>query len=337
MNRRSFLALSSIALPLMAERQKPSSPSKLGIATTSYMIAWRPKDTMEFLEHCHKLGAGGIQSAINGDIPAIRKRADEYGMYIEAMVPMPHGDETAAFERSLKDAQAVGAVALRSACLGTRRYEAFKSLDDWRAHVAESHKSLAAARAVLDKYKIPLGVENHKDWTADELVSAMKQYGTEYLGVCLDFGNNLSLLDDPMDVIEKLAPFTISTHLKNMGTRPDSDGLLLSEVLLGDGYLDLPRAIGLVRQARPNTRFSLEMISRDPLKVPCLADEYWVTFPDRNGLYLARSLRFANEHASTKPLPTVSQLSPEEQIENEDDNVIACLQYANEKLGFAAS
>jgi hypothetical protein len=56
-----------------------------------------------------------------------------------------------------------------------------------------------------------------------------------------------------------------------------------------------------------------------------------------NGLYLARSLRFANEHASTKPLPTVSQLSPEEQIENEDDNVIACLQYANEKLGFAAS
>jgi sugar phosphate isomerase/epimerase len=300
------------------------------------MIAWRPKDTMEFLEHCHRIGAGGIQSPINGDIPALRKRADEYGMYIEAMVPMPKGDDTEAFEHSLKDAQAVGAVALRAACLGSRRYEAFNSLDDWRVHVAESHRSLEAARPVLDKYKIPLGVENHKDWTADELVSVMKKYGTEYLGVCLDFGNNLSLLDEPMDVVEKLAPFTISTHIKNMGTQPYSEGLLLSEVLLGDGYLDLPQAIALVRQSRPNTRFSLEMISRDPLKVPCLTDKYWVTFPDRNGLYLARSLRFANEHASVKPLPTVSHLSHEEHLKKEDQNVIDCLQYANEKLGFAA-
>ncbi len=335
MNRRDFLrtaTLDSLALPLMAQSTK-CPPGKLGIATTSYMMAWRPKDTYEFLEHCHALGAEGIQSAINGDLPKIRARAEALGMYIEAMVPMPKGDDTTAFEQSLKDAQAVGAVALRSACLGTRRYETFNSYEDWTQHVAESHKSIEAAMPVLDRYKIPLGLENHKDWTADELVWLMKRYGTEYFGVCLDFGNNISLLDDSMDTIEKLAPYTVCTHLKDMAVDASDEGFLLSEVLLGNGYLDLPRAISMVKQIRPDMRFSLEMITRDPLRVPCLEDRYWATFRDRNGLCLARTLRFVAQHQSASALPHVSQLAHEQWINTEDTNVAACLKYARENLG----
>lgn len=301
------------------------------------MIAWRPYDTLDFLEHCHQLGAGGIQAYINGDIPTIRERAEEYGMYIEAWVPLPVGDDTAEFEQSLRDAKAVGAVALRAACLPTRRYEVFPRLKEWQAHVAASFKSLDRARPLVDKYKIPLGLENHKDWTADEMVFLMKKYGSEYFGVCLDFGNNLSLMDDPMDLIEKLAPYTVSTHLKDMATQPYWDGLLLSEVLLGEGYLDLPRAISIVKQARPSVRFSLEMITRDPLQIPCLTDQYWETFPDRSGRELARTLRFARDHACTKPLPKVSHLSHREHCRIENENVAACLRYANENLGFSAS
>jgi sugar phosphate isomerase/epimerase len=258
-------------------------------------------------------------------------------MFVEAVVEMPNGSDTSEFEEGLKTAKTVGAVAIRAAFLATRRYETFTSLETWRTHVAESKRSLEAARPLLDRYKIPLGIENHKDWTADELAALMEQYGTEYLGVCLDFGNNISLLDDPMGAIERLAPFTVSTHLKNMATQPYRDGLMLSEVQLGDGYLDLPRAISLVKNARPGTNFSLEMITRDPLRVPCLSDQYWLTFPDRNGIHLARTLRFVQVHASAKALPTVSHLSHAEQLKAEDDNVIACLQYANEKLGFAAN
>jgi hypothetical protein len=118
-----------------------------------------------------------------------------------------------------------------------------------------------------------------------------------------------------------------------MAVAPYSDGFLLSEVLFGDGYLDLPRAIGIVRQAKPKTNLLLEMITRDPLKVPCLTDKYWASFPDRNGVYLARTLRFVNANQSRKPLPHVSQLSHEEQLKLEDENVAACLKYAHEHLG----
>lgn len=317
----------------MAEQSTNSAPpSKLGIATTSYMTVWRPQDTLEFLEHCHALGAAGIQAAIHGDPTRLRARAEKLGMYIEAMVPLPHGDDTSAFEESLKAAQTAGAVALRSACLGTRRYETFKSLDQWNDFVIASNQSVATALPILDRYKIPLGLENHKDWTADEMRALLEKHSNEYLGVCLDFGNNISLLDDPMYVIEKLAPYTVCTHLKNIAVEPCDDGFLLSEVLLGDGFLDVQRVISLVLQARPKTRFSLEMITRDPLKVPCLTDEYWVSFPDRNGLYLARTLKLVEKDRSPQSLPRITQLSHDDRLRIENENVIACLRYAREHL-----
>lgn len=334
MQRRTFLR--NAAFTAMAARflnAEPAPRSKMGIATTSYMMAWKPQDTLEFLDHCHGLGAAGIQSAIHGDPTVIRQRAEQYGMYVEAMVPLPKpGGETAEFEHSLQMAQAAGCVAMRSACSGTRRYEAYKSDTQWQQHVTDSHAALDAARPILDRYKIPLGIENHKDWTAEELSLLMRQYGTEYLGVCVDFGNNLSLLDQPMQTIEALAPFAKCVHLKDMAVAPDPNGFLLSEVLLGDGYLDLPKAISLVRQRNPDIRLSLEMITRDPLKVPCLDDAYWVTFPNRNGKVLADALHFVNTHPPASPLPVVSRDSHEAWLKQENDNVITCLRYGREHL-----
>ena len=127
-----------------------------------------------------------------------------------------------------------------------------------------------------------------------------------------------------------IAPLTVSTHLKDIAVAPAVDGFLLSEVILGQGLLDLPRAISLVRQSRPKTRMSLEMITRDPLLVPCFSDKYWATLAGRNGLYLARTFRFVRDHQS--PLPTISHLSHGEQMQVENQNVAACLRYARENL-----
>jgi 3-oxoisoapionate decarboxylase len=329
MTRRAFLGTGSLILPLMAEQSR----HKLGIATTSYMGVRRPKDTYELLEHCHALGAAGIQAPLNGELSKLRARAEELGMYIEGWAPMPHGGDTAAFEQALKDASTVNAVAIRTACLNTRRYETFSSLADWKQFVSVRDKSIESTLPILDRYKIPLGIENHKDWLADDLAAMLGRHSSEYLGACLDFGNNISLLDEPMHAIEVLAPYTVSTHVKDIAVAPDPEGFLLSEVILGDGLLDVKRAISLVQQSRPSTRFSLEMITRDPLRIPCLSDRYWATFPDRNGLYLARTLRLVAAESSRTPLPQVSQLSHERQLDLEEQNVIACLKYAHEKLG----
>ena len=130
--------------------------------------------------------------------------------------------------------------------------------------------AIRSAVAICEKNKIPFALENHKDWTLEQIVEIFKGYSSENVGACLDFGNNISLLDDPMDVVEQFAPYALTTHVKDMGLESYPDGFLLSEVRLGEGVLDLPRMFAMVRQARPKTNFILEMITRDPLKVPCL-------------------------------------------------------------------
>ena len=155
-------------------------------------------------------------------------------------------------------------------CLLGRRYEMFDSLQGWRTAVEGFHKQIAAAVPIVERHRMPLGIENHKDWRVDEQVALLEQYGSEYLGVSLDTGNNLTVMDDPMEVVEKLAPYTFNVHLKDMAAIECPSGFLLSEVPLGEGMLDMKRIVATIKRARPDVNFSLEMITRDPLEVPCL-------------------------------------------------------------------
>jgi hypothetical protein len=115
-----------------------------------------------------------------------------------------------------------------------------------------------------------------------------------------------------------------------MGVSEYPDGFLLSEMPLGDGMMDMKEVVRIIQSARPNTRITLEMITRDPLKVPCLTDKYWLTFPDRPGKYLADTLTMVRKHA--QKLPTLDGLSQPMQLRLEDDNVKHCLNYARNSL-----
>jgi sugar phosphate isomerase/epimerase len=209
----------------------------------------------------------------------------------------------------------------------------FDRLEDWKSAVEGFHRQIRAAVPIVEKHKMPLGIENHKDWLVDQQVALMKQYSSEYLGVCLDTGNNLSLLDDPMETVEKLAPYTVNVHLKDMAVEEYPKGLLLSEVPLGEGILDMKRIVDTVRRAKPKVFFSLEMITRDPLEVPCLTDKYWATFEGRSGIYLARTLSTVRANKPRAPLPRITGLTPEATLKLEFELVDRSISYAREQLG----
>jgi hypothetical protein len=126
-----------------------------------------------------------------------------------------------------------------------------------------------------------------------------------------------------MEVVERLAPYAVSTHIKDMGVDEYPDGFLLSEVVIGQGMLDIPKIIGMVEKARPKTRMTLEMITRDPLKVPVFTDKYWATMPDRSGLHVARTMRTVR--AKKSKLPVITSLSKAAQLRAEEENVRKCL------------
>lgn len=334
MTRRTFFA-GSTALIAAAQTERPA-PSTMGLSPDCFGIKKGPRTALEHLEAAWRIGAGGVQAILPNFEPdylkRVRQRAEELGIYLEITTPLP-GPDTSQFERTLAAAKEAGARCIRSVCLSGRRYENFDTLESWQAFVADSEARLGRAAAIAARLKIPVGIENHKDWTVEEMVPLMRRYAGEHFGVCLDWGNNMSLLDDPVETVDALAPFIVNSHIKDMAVAEYEDGFLLAEAPLGQGMLDLPYFLKTIRRYRPDTRFSLDMLTRNPLKITCLTEKYWRTFPSRNGRYLARTLAMVRAHKPARPLVRIDGLSQEEKERLEEQNVRQCLDYARDHLG----
>jgi sugar phosphate isomerase/epimerase len=212
-----------------------------------------------------------------------------------------------------------------------RRYEQFSSLEEFRESAAHGQKMLELAAPIVEKHRVKLAVENHKDQRIDERLALYRHLGSESIGACMDTGNSFALLDDPYEAVEALAPYAFTVHLKDQAVLEYDEGFLLGDIPLGEGSFDLPRMVASLKRARPNIRFALELITRDPLKVPCLTEKYWATMGTVPASDLARAMRFARQHPARK-LQYVSTLPVPDQLELEDANVRASLKYARETL-----
>jgi len=293
-------------------------------------------EPLTFLEHCRGLGGGGIQVplGVRDDTYAerLRDRAADYGMYVEGIVSPPFSDAAIGeFEAQVKTAARAGAAAVRTVILPGRRYEFFDSLEKFREFEARGRQALQRAIPIVEKHRVRLALENHKNHRIAERVALLKDIDSEYVGACVDTGNNLALLEDPVDLAKALAPWALTVHLKDQAVAEYEDGFLLADVPLGQGCINLKTVVGVLRETKPNIHFGLELITRDALKVPCLTERYWATFPELPARDLARTLGLAR-NGDAKTLPQVSSLSPEEQVALEKSNVEVSIIYAREEL-----
>ncbi|UCC98221.1 MAG: sugar phosphate isomerase/epimerase [Phycisphaerales bacterium] len=320
---------------------------RLGIADFSYNIRLRAEraggvkgglgEPLTLLEHCHSIGGGGVQMniGIRDELYTrkLRERAQRHQMFIEGSTSLPKGQsDVERFDAAIRTARDCGAEVVRLA-IGGRRYEQFNEIGEFRVFAERALRGLQLAEPVARRHRIRLAIENHKDWRIGQMLDMLKRLGSEYVGVCVDTGNSIALLEEPMSVVEAYAPCAFSAHLKDLEVAEYDEGFLLADVVLGQGRLDLPKMVDVLRKANPDIRFSLEMATRDPLKVPCLMEKYWATFEDVPGADLARILRYVRARPGEEAiLPEVSHLPLGEQVKLEQENVKRCLRYASEHL-----
>lgn len=338
LTRREFLTTAvAVSGGVVAEKQ-----TGLGVASYSYhrrLALERPdfRDPLVFLEHCHRLGAGGIQMALgvrdSAYLTRLRKQADAYHMFLEGEVRLPRdAEDVERFTAEVRTAREAGIRLLRTVLLPGRRYETFDSLAAFREWEGRAWQALTLAEPVLARHGMRLAFENHKDYRSDELIAVLKRLGSQHIGVLVDTGNNVALLEEPHETVAALAPWAFGVHLKDMAVAEYADGFLLAEVPYGQGFLDLPRVVSVLKKAQPGIRFNVEMITRDPLKVPCLTEKYWATLPTVPGRDLARMLALVRRRTPQQPLPNVSALAQEQLLAAEEENVRKCLAYARQHL-----
>ncbi len=289
-----------------------------------------------FLEHCRNVGAGGMQCSLGvldtGAARTLRGMAEKNNLYIEAIVRLPavRGDLDL-LDKQLRTAAEVGAKAVRTTIIPGRRYEFFDPLDKFNEYDARGRRMLEQAVGLVEKHRVPLAVENHKDHRDEQRIELFEHISSEFVGACVDTGNSFALLEDPLETARRFAPWAKSVHLKDQALQPHPNGFLLADIPLGQGAMPLPEMVRILKAAKPDIRFSLELITRDPLVVTCLTKKYWSTLPDVPATDLARSLRYVRDK-QTDDLQYPSKLQPDQQLALEDANVRASLDYARETL-----
>src|SRR5207253_6585614 len=132
-----------------------------------------------FLDYCHALGAGGVQTSLGNRDEAyaarLRARAEEHKMYLEGSVRLPRDKgDVERFTGEVRTAKECGAAVVRTVQMDGRRYEVFDSAAAFRKAMEQARQSLLLAKPVVERHGVKLAVENHKDLEAKALVELLK-------------------------------------------------------------------------------------------------------------------------------------------------------------------
>jgi 3-oxoisoapionate decarboxylase len=184
------------------------------------------KMTMEdFLDYASFLGVDGVSlescffpSFDKGWFTDLKGKLDDFGFERVYAWGHPDGLEAGKNREAFKDmidqipnARLIGADVMRVVASSLMfRFEPhgpqLDILTDW----------FKEAVTVAEENCVKLAVENHIDYTSDECVQLLERVGSPYLGLNLDTGNFLRLLDDPVEGTCKLAQHVLATHIKDL-------------------------------------------------------------------------------------------------------------------------
>jgi len=218
-----------------------------------------------------------VRSRPRAELPRLRERAEGLGLRILAsgdfLGQAGRGDDpahgVARVDRWLDQAVALGSPVLRVAS-GFYRAElmgAPERIEEERRYVTTVLEGSTARAASAG---VRLLLENHSDFTVAEYRSIVHELGSDHLGVFLDLINPIAALDDPLPVVEELAPLAAAGHVKDYVFRSihtdDAYHRRGFEVLYrypGEGVAPLAELVAALRRGVGDRDFALSVEGLD--------------------------------------------------------------------------
>ena len=146
----------------------------------------------------------------------------------------------------------------------------------------EMAQSLQAQAGLFRDHGLILALETHFEFTTFELIRLFEMCEVEpgdYLGVCLDTMNLLTMLEEPVAATRRILPWVVSTHIKDGGLVPEEEGLLSFTAEAGRGLVDLEKIVFLLTTVDRPLNLSLEDHGGSFL-IPTNDSKFMAGFPD---------------------------------------------------------
>ena len=125
----------------------------------------------------------------------------------------------------------------------------------------ETAKNLIDQRQMLRDHNVILAIETHFEFTTFELNRVFEKCDADpgdYLGICLDTMNLLTMLEDPVQATQRILPWVVSTHMKDGGVILNREGMVTFPAEIGQGVIDLQKIVDFLSLSEKKIRLSIE-------------------------------------------------------------------------------
>ncbi len=215
-------------------------------------------------------------------------------------------------QKAASEASLAGARIVRSCSGGLMRWRSGSPMTE--TLLVESAKSLRSQKHMLKDQGVILAIETHFEFTTFELVRLFELCEAEpgeWLGICLDTLNLLTMLEDPVRAARRVLPWVVSTHIKDGCISLSGKGLTTFPVPLGKGIVDLKHIIRLLSTLPWTVALSIEDHGGS-IDLPVFDPFFLSKFPDCTPQELSCLVQLALNTAKARESGAISMLARED-------------------------
>jgi sugar phosphate isomerase/epimerase len=183
-------------------------------------------------------------------------------------------------KQAAKEARVLGIRIIRSCSGGLMRWD--PKSPSTETLVMETANFLRSQKQMLKDNNAILAIETHFEFTTFELLNIFERCHAEpgdYLGICLDTMNLLTMLEDPLQATLRILPWVVATHLKDGALLLNQGGLVSFPTEIGQGSLPLKNILDLLSQTPQPINLSIEDHGGS-FTIPIFDKAFLEKFPD---------------------------------------------------------
>jgi sugar phosphate isomerase/epimerase len=340
MTRRSFLAA-----PVLAAASAAPGAASVRLGCDLFSLRSQGWSPFQHLDYCARLGvrvvhfseirfAGSLDEA---NLKQVRAHAEKLGIEVELgmrsicptskMFDAAQGTAEQQLSRMITAAKTIGSPIVR--CVLGSMADRVGPIPI-EGHIENTVRVLHAVRSQVVDNGLKVAIENHAgDMQARELKMLIEGAGKDFVGACLDSGNPLWTLEDPHLTLDTLAPYVLTSHIRDSAVWRTPEGAAVAWVRMGEGNVDIAGYVRKYAERCPGRALSLEVIVTGPRPFPYFDPKFWEAYRKQPAWEFAR---FAALAERGKPRPTPPQLPPEQAAQREREDLEASIAWTKQTL-----
>jgi sugar phosphate isomerase/epimerase len=186
---------------------------------------------------------------------------------------------------------------------------------------------------------VTIALENHAgDLHSRELIELIERAGTEYVGATIDSGNATWTLENPLDTLRNLAPYAVSSGIRDSMVWQSERGVKVQWTAMGEGCTDLKTFTSEWQRLCPKLPMQLETISGFAKAFPILEEEFWPPYSKVSARDFSRFLMLSRRGKEIPPFSFSKNLDRKKaQQQYQLSELEKSLKYCKQVLGLGIS